>query len=116
MLVVVAAVGGLAAVGASIRCVDAARELARLAARGEPDRGLEIATRLAPRGAEMQVTVVADDVTVEVSSAVLGPLPLRVSGFAVAALEPGAVLGPVTGPSPGAGPNPEVAPNPEVGP
>jgi len=33
------ALGALAAVTESIRCVDAARELARLAARGEPERG-----------------------------------------------------------------------------
>jgi Flp pilus assembly protein TadG len=35
----VLALGALVAVAQTMRCADAARELARLAARGEPDRG-----------------------------------------------------------------------------
>ena len=42
------AMGAIAAVTASVRCTDAARELARLAARGEPDRGREVAAAIAP--------------------------------------------------------------------
>lgn len=87
------AVGSITATAAAVRCVDAARELARLAARGEPDRGHAVAARLAPGGARIVVAHEGDRetrvVVVEVSAAVLQPLPLRTSGRAVAALEPG---------------------------
>ncbi|HVL83128.1 MAG TPA: TadE family type IV pilus minor pilin [Pseudonocardia sp.] len=91
-VVAVAAVGSVAAVTASIRCTDAAREYARLAARGEPDRGREIAARLAPSGARIDSAVDGDEITVEVtvSAAVL---PIDVRGRAVAVLEPGALIG-----------------------
>jgi hypothetical protein len=83
------AVGSVVAVAASIRCIDAARELARLAARGEPDRGRTVAADLAPSGARL-VLVREDDVVVaEVSTELLRPLAVRISGRAVAALEPG---------------------------
>ena len=85
------AVGALTAVGASIRCTDAARELARLAARGEPDRGRAVATRLAPRDAQITLTIRGDEATAEVAAAPVPALPVRVSGRAVAVLEPGAV-------------------------
>ena len=86
------AVGALTAVGASIRCTDAARELARLAARGEPDRGRAVATRLAPRDAQITLTIRGDEATAEVAAAPVPALPVRVSGRAVAVLEPGAVI------------------------
>lgn len=85
-----AAVGALAAAGGSIRCVDAARELARLAARGEAARGRAVATQLAPSGARLVLRADGDLVVAEVSADVLHPLPLRIGGRAVAALEPGA--------------------------
>jgi hypothetical protein len=84
------AVGSIAAAAASIRCVDAARELARLAARGEPDRGRTVATQLAPSGARLALRTEHDLVVAEVSAEVLHPLPVRIGGRAVAALEPGA--------------------------
>ncbi|WP_433277744.1 TadE family type IV pilus minor pilin [Pseudonocardia xinjiangensis] len=84
------AVGSVVAVAAAIRCIDAARELARLAARGEPDRGRAVAAALAPDGARLELVHQDDLVVVEVSGELLHPLPLRVSGRAVAALEPGA--------------------------
>lgn len=84
------AIGAVGAVAASVRCIDASRELARLAARGEPDHGRAVAAALAPRGARLDLVVVGGDVTAEVSADLLPPLPLRVSGRAVAALEPGA--------------------------
>jgi hypothetical protein len=76
-------------VAASVRCIDAARELARLAARGEPERGREIAERLAPPGARIDVVMRGDEVVVEVTAPPVPPLPLRVGGRAVAVLEPG---------------------------
>ncbi|WP_252435799.1 TadE family type IV pilus minor pilin [Pseudonocardia humida] len=88
------AVGAVAAVTASVRCTDAARELARLAARGEPDRGRAVAAAVAPGGAELSLTAgdgAVDGATVvaEVSARLFAPLPLRVTGRAVAAVEPG---------------------------
>jgi hypothetical protein len=84
------AVGAVAAMAGSIRCIDAARELARLAARGEPDRGRTVATQLAPAGARLTLRTEGDLVVAEVSAELLRPLPVRVGGRAVAALEPGA--------------------------
>jgi Flp pilus assembly protein TadG len=89
------AVGAVVAVTAAVRCTDAARELARLAARGEPDRGREVAAALAPAGAHLVLTggALADEPLVaEVSTEPLAPLPVRVRGRAVAAPEPGTVL------------------------
>jgi hypothetical protein len=83
------AVGAITAVGASVRCTDAARELARLGARGEPGRGHVVAARLAPAGAVVSLSYQGDLVVAEVAATVLQPLPLRVGGRAVAALEPG---------------------------
>ena len=90
------AVGAVAATAASVRCIDAARELARLAARGEPDRGRAVAERIAPRDARIVLRVDGDEAVAEVSAQPAGPLPLQVGGRAVAVLEPG-----VAGPGPG---------------
>lgn len=85
------AIGAVAAVAASVRCIDAARELARLAARGEPDRGRQVAGRLAPAGARIELVVRGDEVVAEVTAPPVPQLPLRVGGRAVAVLEPGVV-------------------------
>jgi len=81
------ALGALVAVAQTMRCADAARELARLAARGEPDRGRAVAGRLAPSGARMELTQDGDTVTALVSVQLVSPLPLTLNGRAVAALE-----------------------------
>jgi hypothetical protein len=81
------ALGALIAVAQTMRCTDSARELARLAARGEPDRGREIAARLAPPGARLQLAQDGDTVTATVSAQLVGSLPMMVSGSAVAAME-----------------------------
>lgn len=81
------ALGTLTAVAQTMRCTDAARELVRLAARGEPDRGRAVAARLAPSGAQLDVTQDGDTVTATVSLRLVGSLPMMVSGRAVAALE-----------------------------
>ena len=87
----VLALGALVAVAQTMRCADAARELARLAARGEPDRGRAVAARLAPSGARMELVSDGDTVTALVSVQLVSPLPLTLNGRAVAALE---VVGP----------------------
>ena len=94
LLVLAAAVAAVTVVGAQLRCVDAAREGARAAARGE-----ELATvtqlvgRAAPEGAVIAVTTGPEEVRVTVTARIapLGPVPLRitVSAEAVALLEPG---------------------------
>ena len=85
------ALGALTAVAQTMRCTDAARELARLVARGEPDRGRAIAARLAPSGARLELTQDNDTVTATVSAQLIGALPMTVSGRAVAALETASV-------------------------
>jgi hypothetical protein len=85
------ALGALMAVAESVRCIDAARELARLAARGEPERGREVAAQLAPSGARLELVPTGDTVVTTVSAELLHPLPIRISGRAVAAMEPGTV-------------------------
>lgn len=92
-LVTMAAVGSVAAVASSVRCVDAARELARLSARGEPERGRSVAMQLAPSGARIDVVTRGDEIIAEISAAPVDLLPLRVGARAVAALEPGALPG-----------------------
>jgi Flp pilus assembly protein TadG len=94
LLVLVAAVAAVTVVGAQLRCVDAAREGARAAARGEPHGTvLELAGRAAPAGAVVDVALDGDEVRVTVSAPVapLGPEPLQVSleAEAMALLEPG---------------------------
>lgn len=85
---------GLTAVSAVItklQCVDAAREAARAAARGEP--GAAAGRRVAPDRAEVTVTVVGDTIVAKVTAPVrpLGSRlpPLSVDASAVAATEPG---------------------------
>jgi hypothetical protein len=87
------AVGGIGAATASVRCTDAARELVRLTARGEPDRGRTAAERLAPAGARIELEVRGDEAIGEVTAVPLRLLPVHVTGRAVAVLEPGTVLG-----------------------
>ena len=91
-LVVALAVGAITAAAVSVRCTDAARELVRLAARGEPDRGRAVAARLAPADARIELVVRGDEAIGEVTAAPLRLLPVHLTGRAVAVLEPGAVL------------------------
>jgi hypothetical protein len=82
--------GALTAVAQSLRCTDAARELARLAARGEPGQGRAVAAQLAPSGANLDLSDDGDTVVATVSAKLVGSLPLTVGGRAVAAVESGA--------------------------
>jgi Flp pilus assembly protein TadG len=95
LLVLAAAVSALMVVGAQLRCVDAAREGARAAARGEADDVvLAVVGRGAPAGAAVTAQRAGGIVTVEVTAPVrpLGPLPLRltVSATASGEVEPAA--------------------------
>jgi hypothetical protein len=87
--VLVLAIGAVLAAAVHVQCLDAAREAARLAARGEGDRAVSAARQVAPDGATIVVTTAGDIVTATVSatSALLPGLDLR--GTAVAVREPG---------------------------
>jgi Flp pilus assembly protein TadG len=84
----------VSAVAVQLRCVDAAREAARLTARGEQDRAEQLARRIAPRSATVAVTIHGDEILARVSAnPVAGLLP----GIDVGA-EAAAVMEPVQGP------------------
>jgi Flp pilus assembly protein TadG len=93
-LVLVTAVAAITVVGAQLRCVDAAREGARAASRGE-DAGVVTALvqRAAPAGASSTVSTGGEEVRVTVSARIapLGPVPLHitVTAEAIAMREPG---------------------------
>lgn len=103
VVVLAAAVFVLACVAGQLRCVDAARSAARVAARGESSATVvRTAERLAPPGAEVAVgpgARLGDAATVEVvvraqvrpfGGALRAVPAVRVSARAVAAVEPGA--------------------------
>jgi hypothetical protein len=88
-VVLVLCVSGLTAVSMQVRCVDAAREAARLAARGDDGSASDAARSIAPDGAAVQLRrdgelIVA---TVTARSALLPGV--TVAAEAVAAAEPG---------------------------
>jgi hypothetical protein len=102
VVVLAAAVFVLACVSAQLKCVDAARSAARLAARGEAAPAVtRTAERLAPSDARVVLAAgggLGDAATVEVvvtahvrpfGRALRGLPAVRVSGAAVAAVEPG---------------------------
>ena len=89
-------VWGVLAGAAQVRCVDAAREAARAAARGDPrERVVAAARRSAPSDASVEVSESDDTVLVRVTAVSRAPgglgglLSVRVSANAVAAREPG---------------------------
>jgi Flp pilus assembly protein TadG len=85
------ALAGIAAVTDQLRCTDAAREAARLTARGEQENGRAAAERIAPRGAEISIQLDGESIAVAVRAAPIGLLPgLRLTGQAYAVAEPGA--------------------------
>ena len=93
LLVLAGAVAAVIVVGAQLRCVDAAREGARAAARGDDVADVTaLAARAAPGGAMTTVNPEGEEVRVTVTARIapLGPVPLRitVSAEAVALREP----------------------------
>lgn len=55
VVVLVLCLAGVTALSMQVRCVDAAREAARLAARGDERSAVDAARRIAPTGALVQV-------------------------------------------------------------
>ncbi|MVU79496.1 pilus assembly protein TadE [Nocardia sp. ET3-3] len=86
--VLVLGLGALLAVSAQVRCVDAAREAARLAARGDRAAAVPAARRVAPPGARVELRSEGDLIVAEVSARAQ-LLPLTLHAAAVAAREPG---------------------------
>jgi hypothetical protein len=87
VVVLLLCTSSLTAVSMHIRCVDAAREAARLAARG--DDGSAAASAIAPDGAAVQLRREGEHVIATVSArSVLLP-GITIAGRAVAAAEPG---------------------------
>jgi hypothetical protein len=82
--------------GTHVRVVDAAREVARAAARGESvGAAVDLGRRVAPPGARIAVRDSGDEVVVDVGAAVRAPTgllgflpPVRVDASTVAAKEP----------------------------
>lgn len=89
MAVLVLCLGGVTAISAQVRCIDAAREAARLAARGDDAAAGSVARTLAPQNATLEVRREGGFVVARVSSR-SGLLPgVVISAAAVAAAEPG---------------------------
>ncbi|EME18767.1 TadE family type IV pilus minor pilin [Rhodococcus triatomae] len=86
-VVVTLCVGAVVAVTAQVRCVDAAREAARLVARGDADEAQSTARRVAPSGARIEIRVAGGHAVARVTAdAPLFP-GLELSAEAVAAME-----------------------------
>jgi hypothetical protein len=91
MLLLFAGLTAVNAVTAKAHCVDAAREAALAAARGEG--GVEAGQRVAPPGATVSIAMTGDTVVATVRApvrAIGGAVPgTTVTATAVAAVEPG---------------------------
>jgi len=81
---------GVSMVLDQIRCVDAAREAARLVARGEPNRAVDAVRRIGPPRATLSITKNGDEITVVVQDPAGGGLlpGVHVEGAAYAIQEP----------------------------
>ncbi|MDQ0378718.1 TadE family type IV pilus minor pilin [Amycolatopsis thermophila] len=82
---------GFTAITGQLRCVDAAREAARLVARGQPQLATQAVEQIAPPGARLSVSTAGDSISVEVRADPAGGLlpGLHLTGTAFAVLEPG---------------------------
>jgi hypothetical protein len=87
VVVLVLCVAGLTAVATQVRCIDAAREAARLAARGGD--ASEAARSIAPAGAVLQLRRDGDVVLARVTATAALLPGLTIAGEAVSAVEPG---------------------------
>jgi hypothetical protein len=88
VVVLVVCLAGITAVSMQVRCVDAAREAARLSARGDEQAGVAAARRIAPGGAQIQVRRDGDYlVATVVAHSKLLPA-LDIAAKAVSAAEP----------------------------
>jgi hypothetical protein len=88
-VVLVAGLAGASAMAVQLRCVDSAREAARLAARGDERAAVDAARRIGPAGARLELRRDGDYVVARVSASPALWLRVRIAAEAVAAREPG---------------------------
>lgn len=88
MAILVVCMAGLSAVSMQVRCVDAAREAARLAARGDDEAAERAARTVAPAGAVLDLRRDGDFVVATVTSRSALLPGLSINAGAVAAAEP----------------------------
>ena len=86
--VLVLCLAGITAVSMQIQCIDAAREAARLAARGDERSAVAAARGVAPGGAAVQLRRDGGFVVATVTAGPKLLLALHLTASAVAALEP----------------------------
>ena len=81
---------GLGAAVDKVRCIDAAREAARLTARGDPEQAQDAAAQIAPSGAAITIHTEGEHIHVNVrATPAAGLLPgVHVDGEAFAVREP----------------------------
>jgi hypothetical protein len=90
VFVLTMALFGLNAAADQVRCVDAAREAARLVARGDPEKeAQEAAHRIAPPGARVAIAKDGDHIEVAVRVPADGLPGVELSAEAFAVSEPG---------------------------
>ncbi|MFC6010126.1 TadE family type IV pilus minor pilin [Nocardia lasii] len=82
-------IGALFAAVTQVRCVDAARETARLAARGDTTNAVTAGRTVAPAGATVDLRTEGDRVVATVTATTPLLPGLRLRAEAVAATEPG---------------------------
>lgn len=88
VVVLVLCLAGVTAVSMQVRCVDAAREAARLAARGDERSAVDVARRIAPAGARVQVRRDGEFLVATVAARSKILPALDISAKAVSATEP----------------------------
>jgi hypothetical protein len=87
-VVLVACLSGVSAMAVQVRCVDAAREAARLAARGDRTVAVDAARRVGPSGASVDLRDDGDFVVATVRAQSPLWLGIPITAEAVAAREP----------------------------
>jgi hypothetical protein len=87
VVVLMLCLAGIAAVSMQVRCIDAAREAARLAARGDERSAVAAAHGVAPSGAALQLRRDGDFVVATVTARSNLLPALRLTATAVAAIE-----------------------------
>lgn len=89
-VVLVVCLAGASAMSIQVRCIDSAREAARLAARGDERTAAEAARRIGPDGSLLQLRHDGDFVVARVSATAPLWLGFSIAAEAMAAREPGA--------------------------
>lgn len=90
-VITVLLVAALTVMTSQLRCTDAAREAARLVARGQPHEAASAVHQIAPPGANLAIRRDGDAITVEVAAHPTGGLlpSLHLNATAYAVAEPG---------------------------